>query len=71
MGKVHDMRRASYTIEAAILVPLLVLIIVGGILAGIELNKEISQQQEHKKVCEYWAVEDFYKVNSVKEVIDD
>ena len=62
------MRTASYTIEAAILVPLLIMIIVGGILAGIELNQEISQQQENKKVCEYWGVEHFYKVNAVKEL---
>lgn len=60
----------NYTIEAAILMPLLLFTIVAGIRISIQMYKEVGAEREQAKVESLWLVDDFYKYQ-VKEVIDD
>lgn len=62
------MRKGSYTIEAAILVPLLILVMARAVISAAELYKEIERQEA---VADFWAVDRFYMVQGVKEVLND
>lgn len=65
------MCRGSYTVEAALLIPLLILLMTGGIRVAIELYQEIKTEEALEDLTEFWAVDDFYFQQGIMEVIDD
>lgn len=62
--------RGSYTVEAAILVPLFWLIVLIAIRAGILLYLEIKDENYIEDTAQMWEVEDFYRREWLKEIID-
>ena len=60
-------RQASFTVEAAFLLPMLLLMLSGIVEMGIDFYQEAIQ--ELRCTEKYWAVEDFYKYQLVEEVI--
>ena len=61
--------KGSYTVEAAIIVPIFIFILAIGMKAGLILYSEIKQQQEQQILEEMWLVDDFYRYQLGKEVI--
>lgn len=64
------MKKGSYTIEAAILVPFLMMIMAGAVTCGVDLYTDIAKQKEQEE-ADFWAVDKFYMVQGIKEVLDD
>lgn len=65
------MRKGSYTIEASLMIPLLLFTMAIGMKAGLVLYTEIATAQEQEKNHELWGTEDFYKSYWMKEVLND
>jgi hypothetical protein len=63
--------KASYTVEAAVLVPLLIAVMALAMRIGILLCGEIKEEKETDALEEMWEVEDFYRYQVIKEVADD
>ncbi|SFG06068.1 hypothetical protein SAMN04487761_10333 [Lachnospiraceae bacterium C7] len=63
--------KGSYTIEAAILVPLLIVVFMTSIKLGITLYQEIESEKEDQKIVNMWEVKDFYFVEAGKSLIDE
>lgn len=61
-------QRGSLTVEAALLLPFLLLMLSGTVGLGIDLYQETLEEAEEMNTEEYWAVEDFYKYQVIKEV---
>mgnify|MGYP002728131694 FL=1 len=60
MGK--DMRlKGSYTIEAAIIVPIFIFLLAIGMRAGLILYDEIRLEREQEILDGLWLVDDFYR----------
>ena len=71
MGCRKGWTKGVYTIEASILIPLLLFVMATGIKIGLSLYGEIVDAHEEEQVMEVWAVEDFYKSNWIREVLDE
>ena len=70
-GEVDVMKlKGSYTVEAAIIVPIFIFILAIGMKAGLILYSEIKQQQEQQILEEMWLVDDFYRYKSAGEILD-
>jgi hypothetical protein len=63
-------RKGSYTVEASILVPLLMFTMALAMKMALCLYDELKEQQESQLVESLWAVEDFYTNERIKEVSD-
>jgi hypothetical protein len=63
-------RKGSYTVEASILVPVLLFTMALAMKMALCLYHELKEQQESQLVESMWAVEDFYKNELVKEVLN-
>lgn len=61
--------KGSFTLEAAIWVPMLLLIYATVIKTGINLYVEVREQKECEAQKDMWMVDDFYKYQLVKEVV--
>lgn len=61
--------KGSYTVEAAIIIPIFIFIMAVSIRAGIKLYQDIALQTEQKIVENMWVVDDFYRYQLGKEVI--
>ncbi|MEE1028996.1 MAG: TadE/TadG family type IV pilus assembly protein [Agathobacter sp.] len=61
--------KGSYTVEAAIIIPIFIFIMAVSIRAGIKLYQDITLQTEQKIVENMWVVDDFYRYQLGKEVI--
>lgn len=61
--------RASYTVEAAIWIPVYLFLIAGAIGCGVDLYREIADQENAAKAV--WAVSEFYQKQIFGEVLDD
>lgn len=60
--------RASYTIEAALLIPLFLMMMAVAMETGIRLYEETACVKEQEGLADIWAVEDFYRFSLMKEV---
>lgn len=56
----------SYTVEAAVLVPLLLLIFVMGLRVAMEQYEEIQKEEEYKN--SFYGVEEFFRYQRIEEV---
>ena len=61
--------KGSYTVEAAVIVPIMLWTMAAAMCMGITLLKDVQAQNEHKCVETMWEVEDFYKFQAVEEVV--
>ena len=64
-------RKASYTVEAAFIVPILLSAMLVAMLIGLDLYQEIREEQEQEKIVQMWQVKEFYKYQIVDEVINN
>lgn len=71
MATKRNLRRGVYTVEASILIPILLFVIATGMRMGIALYQEIGEGTEADKVVEQWSVGDFYKSHWIGEVIHE
>ena len=62
--------KGSYTVEAAIIVPIFIFILAIGMKAGLILYSEVKQQQEQQILEEMWLVDDVYRYKSAGEILD-
>ena len=70
-GWIRKCYKASYTIEASFMVPVLIGAMVISMRIGIACFKEVKQQKEQENVCTMWEVREFYHYQSLKEIVDD
>lgn len=63
--------KASYTVEASFMVPILIGAMVIAMRMGIGCYEEIRLQKEQEKVCAMWEVKEFYRYQTLKEIGDD
>ena len=61
--------KASYTVEAAFVVPILLSAMLVAMLIGLDLYEDVKGEQEQKKIMPMWQVKEFYKYQIVNEVI--
>lgn len=63
--------KGSFTVEASIIIPTFIFIIVIAIRTGLILYQEIATQTEQELVENVWVIDDFYKYQIAKEVMKD
>ena len=63
--------KASYTVEAAFVVPILLSAMLVAMLIGLDLYEDVKGEQEQEKIMQMWQVKEFYKYQIVDEVIDN
>ena len=61
--------KASYTVEAAFVVPILLSSMLVAMLIGLDLYEDVKGEQEQEKIMQMWQVKEFYKYQIVDEVI--
>ena len=61
--------KASYTVEAAFVVPILLCAMLVAMLIGLDLYEDVKGEQEQEKIMQMWQVKEFYKYQIVNEVI--
>ena len=71
MSFIRKKWKASYTVEAAFIVPILLGAMLLAMLIGLDLYQDIKGEQEQKKIMQMWQVKDFYKYQIVDEVINN
>ena len=62
--------RGSYTVEAAIIVPIFIFMLAIGMRAGLILYDEIRHEREQEILDGMWAVDDFYRFKCMGELTD-
>lgn len=62
--------KGSYTVEAAVLVPILIGTMAFAMCMGISLLEDIRGEHEEQKIETMWAVDEFYNYQVLKEVTD-
>lgn len=65
------MVKGSFTLEAAVLIPMLVMMYVLMVNTGIKMYVEIREQKEQEAQADMWMVDDFYRYQILKEVVHD
>ena len=63
--------KASYTVEAAFIVPLLIGAMALAMRLGISLYMEVKNDKEGEAVASMWEVDEFYKYQILKEIGDE
>lgn len=63
--------KGNYTVEAAVIVPLYLFVLVLAIRISIYLYCEIREDAKAAERAEIWLVDEFYKYQIWKGVIDD
>ena len=63
--------RGSSTIEGAIIIPIFIFMMTIVMNMSLLLYEEIKDENEQKEVTGWWLVDDFYKYQDVKEVLDE
>lgn len=65
------MLKGSFTVEASVLVPMLLIIYVLIINTGLYMYTEIREQQEQGAQSDIWVIDDFYKYQLMKGMLYD
>ena len=63
--------RGSFTIEGAIIIAIFIFMMTIVMNMSLLLYEEIKDENEQKEVTGWWLVDDFYKYQDVKEVLDE
>lgn len=63
--------RGSFTIEGAIIIPIFIFMMTIVMNMSLLLYEEIKDENDQKEVTGWWLVDDFYKYQDVKEVLDE
>ena len=63
--------RGSFTIEGAIIIPIFIFMMTIVMNMSLLLYKEIKDENEQKEVTGWWLVDDFYKYQDVRAVLDE
>ena len=63
--------RGSFTIEGEIIIPIFIFMMTIVMNMSLLLYEEIKDENEQKEVTGWWLVDDFYKYQDVKEVLDE
>lgn len=64
-------KKGSYTIEAAILIPIYLLALGTILHIAFSLYGQIKEQREENTAATYWAVKDFYRLEGMEDWIED
>ena len=59
--------RGSYTVEAAVIIPVLIWTMAAAMCTGIDLLNEVRGEHEEKQMEDMWAVDSFYQYQILKE----
>lgn len=51
--------RGSYTVEAAVIIPVLIWTMAAAMCTGIDLLHEVREEHEEKQIEDMWAVDSF------------
>ena len=65
------MLKGSFTVEASVLVPMLIFMYLLMINTGIHYYVEIREQKEQEAQEDVWVVEEFYKYQLLKGEVHD
>lgn len=57
--------KGSFTIEAAVIITLFMLIIATGMKIGVNCYLEIKSEKEHEELKDFWVVDDFYRIKTL------
>lgn len=70
MKRGQSWAKATYTIEASVIVPLFLFMMVTSITIGIELYHEAESKSEQERTAKIWVVDEFYALQAIGEVVD-
>ena len=62
--------RGSYTVEAAIWVPVFLFVVMLAMKAGLVLYQEIRKDDSHESLVQMWEAGDFYRAEWLEEIAD-
>jgi hypothetical protein len=62
--------KASYTVEAAVIIPIAIAVMALAMRIGILLCQEVKTEKEEESLTQMWEVEEFYRYQTVREVTD-
>jgi hypothetical protein len=62
--------KASYTVEAAVIVPLAITVMALSMRIGILLCQEVKEEKEADSLDRMWEVQEFYRYQIIGEVAD-
>jgi hypothetical protein len=60
--------KASYTVEAAVIVPVMIAVMALAMRIGILLCQEVKAEKEAESLEQMWDVEEFYRYQTIGEV---
>ena len=63
--------RGSFTMEGVRIIPIFIFMMTIVMNMSLLLYEEIKDENEQKEVTGWWLVDDFYKYQDVKEVLDE
>jgi hypothetical protein len=63
--------KASYTVEAAVIVPVTIAVMALAMRIGILLCQEVKADKEAESLSQMWEVEEFYRYQAIGEVAND
>ena len=69
--KLEKNLKASFSIEAAIIIPLFLFMTAYCIQTAIDMYQQTTNEVEAQKLEEMWVVDDFYRFETLKEVKND
>lgn len=66
--KFRKREKGSFTVEASILIPFLLFVLVIPISNGIRMYQEVRDRGENRQL---WLVKEFYTAQGIREVTED
>ncbi|MCH5333024.1 MAG: hypothetical protein J1D89_03615 [Agathobacter sp.] len=63
--------KAVYTVEASLIVPLMIAAMALAMKLGISMYQEIAMEAEQESIADMWEVDNFYTYQALGEVFDD
>ena len=63
--------KASYTVEASFLMPLVIGTMALAMRIGIACYEEVRDGKEAERTAQLWEVKEFYRYQPLKEVVHD
>ena len=63
--------KGSFTVEGAIIIPIFIFMTAIVMNMSLILYKEIKDENEQEEVTGWWLVDDFYRYQDVREVLDE
>ncbi|MCD7709455.1 MAG: hypothetical protein LUI02_06245 [Clostridiales bacterium] len=61
--------KASFTVEAAFIVPLVIAVLALAMTTGLSMYTEVRDQSEQDNIANLWLVDDFYTGQKIEDLV--